>query len=91
MCMEVITPTRTDTDGGYLVGEPSGSLRLVELVEVPLDKKDAFRAQHKLFNTNNIWVNLKALKRLMDSGDGVSQAACGVYFQFMSYDSMSLK
>ena len=63
MCMEVITPTRADNDGGYLVGTNNGGMRLVELVEIPPESKDSFRAQHRLFNTNNIWINLKALKR----------------------------
>lgn len=68
MAMEVITPTRQDYEGGYLVGD-GDKLRVIELVEVPAAQRDAFRLTHKHFNTNNIWINLKALKRIMESGD----------------------
>ena len=68
MCVEVTQPNRTDTDGGYVVAEPDGRVRLVEIHEVPLDKRDDFKKRHHRFNTNNIWLNLRSLKRIMDQG-----------------------
>jgi UTP--glucose-1-phosphate uridylyltransferase len=69
MCMEVVEPNRTDTDGGYVVAQPDGKISLVEIHEVPLEKRDDFKKKHHMFNTNNIWLNLRSLKRIMDQGD----------------------
>ena len=44
-------------------------LRLVEINEVPIEKRDEFKRRHKHFNTNNLWINLRALKRTMDAGE----------------------
>jgi UDP-N-acetylglucosamine pyrophosphorylase len=41
----------------------------VEIHEVPLEKRDDFKKKHHMFNTNNIWLNLRSLKRIMDQGD----------------------
>jgi UTP--glucose-1-phosphate uridylyltransferase len=70
ICVEATTPNRTDTDGGYLTVSPTdGKVRLVEISEVSADRRDDFKRRHKFFNTNNIWVNLRALKKMMDTTD----------------------
>ena len=38
------------------------------LVQVPKDNVDEFKSikKFKVFNTNNLWVSLRAIKRLLD-------------------------
>jgi hypothetical protein len=68
ICVESTTPNRTDTEGGYFTHSPTdGKVRLVEISEMPGDKREEFKRRHKFFNTNNIWVNLRSLKKLMDT------------------------
>ncbi|XP_065919351.1 UTP--glucose-1-phosphate uridylyltransferase-like [Dysidea avara] len=64
--MEVIDRTRSDVRGGTLVNY-DGKIRLLELAQVPKDKVDEFKSvsKFKIFNTNNLWVNLKAVDRLL--------------------------
>lgn len=70
MCIESTTPNRTDTDGGYLTVSPTdGKVKLVEISEITGDKRDEFKRRHKFFNTNNVWLNLRSLKKLMDTTD----------------------
>lgn len=70
ICVESTTPNRTDTEGGYFTHSPTdGKVRLVEISEMPADKREEFKRRHKFFNTNNIWVNLRSLKKLMDTTD----------------------
>lgn len=70
MCIESTTPNRTDTDGGYFTVSPlDGKVKLVEISEIAGDKRDEFKRRHKFFNTNNIWLNLRSLKKLMDTID----------------------
>ncbi|XP_065919353.1 UTP--glucose-1-phosphate uridylyltransferase-like [Dysidea avara] len=64
--MEVIDRTRSDVRGGTLVNY-DGKIRLLEMAQVPKDKVDEFKSvsKFKIFNTNNLWVNLKAIDRLL--------------------------
>ncbi|KAF8893994.1 UTP-glucose-1-phosphate uridylyltransferase [Infundibulicybe gibba] len=64
--MEVTKRTKADIEGGTLVDQ-NGKIRLLELSQVPAGHIDDL---HKLqfFNTNNLWVNLQALKYLMEKG-----------------------
>ncbi|XP_065919352.1 UTP--glucose-1-phosphate uridylyltransferase-like [Dysidea avara] len=64
--MEVTDKTRSDVKGGTLVNY-DGKIRLLELAQVPKDKVDEFKSvsKFKIFNTNNLWVNLKAIDRLL--------------------------
>ena len=65
-CMEVTRKTRADVKGGTLV-EYDGKFRLVELAEV--DKShvaDFYKFDY--FNTNNLWVNLRGIQRLIAPG-----------------------
>ncbi|KRX46454.1 UTP--glucose-1-phosphate uridylyltransferase [Trichinella murrelli] len=66
--MELTDKTRADVKGGTLIFY-EGSLRLLELAQVPKDNKDEFYSvtKFKYFNTNNMWVNLKRMKELVIS------------------------
>ncbi|XP_065893166.1 UTP--glucose-1-phosphate uridylyltransferase-like [Dysidea avara] len=63
--MELTNKTKSDVRGGALV-KYGGKSRLLELSQVPADKVADFHSRFKLFNTNNLWVNLKALKPKLD-------------------------
>ncbi|KAF7684263.1 UTP--glucose-1-phosphate uridylyltransferase [Astathelohania contejeani] len=67
--MEVTDKTRADIKGGTLI-EYEGDLRLLEIAQVPEDKKGDFTSvrKFKVFNTNSAWINLKKLKEILDSG-----------------------
>ncbi|OUC43547.1 UTP--glucose-1-phosphate uridylyltransferase [Trichinella nativa] len=66
--MELTDKTRADVKGGTLIFY-EGSLRLLELAQVPKDNRDEFYSvtKFKYFNTNNMWVNLKRMKELVIS------------------------
>lgn len=68
--MEVTSPNRTDNDGGYLV-KPVGKddTRFIEINEVAMEDREDFKRRFKHYNTNNLWVNLRALKRQIEAGD----------------------
>ncbi|XP_032221634.1 UTP--glucose-1-phosphate uridylyltransferase isoform X2 [Nematostella vectensis] len=65
--MEVTDKTRADVKGGTLI-EYDNRLRLLEIAQVPKQHVDEFKSVSKfrIFNTNNLWVNLKAVKRLVE-------------------------
>ncbi|CDH56095.1 utp-glucose-1-phosphate uridylyltransferase [Lichtheimia corymbifera JMRC:FSU:9682] len=65
--MEVTDKTRADIKGGTLI-DYDGKIRLLEIAQVPDEHVEDFKSIKKfnIFNTNNIWINLRALKRLMD-------------------------
>ncbi|KAJ7346762.1 UTP-glucose-1-phosphate uridylyltransferase [Mycena albidolilacea] len=67
--MEVTDKTKADVKGGTLINY-GGSMRLLEIAQVPSKHVDEFKSvrKFKIFNTNNLWINLKALKRVMDKG-----------------------
>ena len=67
--MEVTDKTRADIKGGTLV-QCDNRLRLLEIAQVPKDYEDEFKSvkKFKIFNTNNLWVQLKAMKRVVDTG-----------------------
>lgn len=46
-----------------------GSIQLLEIAQVPSEHVEDFKSvrKFKIFNTNNIWINLKALKRVMEN------------------------
>jgi len=66
--MEVTDKTKADVKGGTLI-DYDGSIRLLEIAQVPSEHTEEFKSvrKFKIFNTNNLWINLKALKRVMDS------------------------
>ncbi|XP_041352363.1 UTP--glucose-1-phosphate uridylyltransferase-like isoform X2 [Gigantopelta aegis] len=65
--MEVTDKTRADVKGGTLV-EIDGKLRLLEIAQVPKEHVDEFKSinKFKIFNTNNLWMNLEAMKRVVE-------------------------
>lgn len=67
--MEVTDKTRADIKGGTLI-EYDGSLRLLEIAQVPSSKKSEFTSvrKFKIFNTNSVWINLRALKEKLFYG-----------------------
>lgn len=72
--MEVAERTPADRKGGHLAQRASdGRLLLRESAQCPVEDTDAFQdiARHRYFNTNNLWLNLPALKRLLDEKGSV--------------------
>jgi len=67
--MEVTDKAKPDVKGGTLV-DYDGSLRLLELAQVAPEHLEEFLSVRKFksFNTNNLWVNLPALKRVIQTG-----------------------
>ncbi|EDO19361.1 hypothetical protein Kpol_1002p6 [Vanderwaltozyma polyspora DSM 70294] len=66
--MELTDKTRADVKGGTLISY-DGQVRLLEVAQVPKEHIDDFKniRKFKNFNTNNLWINLKAVKRLVES------------------------
>jgi UTP--glucose-1-phosphate uridylyltransferase len=66
--MEVAQKTPADIKGGHLARHKNGRLILREAAQCPADELDAFQdiERYRFFNTNNVWINLKALKTLFD-------------------------
>jgi UTP--glucose-1-phosphate uridylyltransferase len=72
--MEVADRTAADRKGGHLASRADGGgLVLREIAQTPDEDVDAFQdiERHRFFNTNTLWVNLRALDSLMRSRDGV--------------------
>ena len=67
--MEMTPKTPADVKGGTLY-QQDGKLKLLEIARVPDDKIDEFcdQKKFKVFNTNNIWINLIALKNRLNQG-----------------------
>ncbi|XP_054885265.1 UDP-glucose pyrophosphorylase 2b isoform X1 [Poeciliopsis prolifica] len=65
--MEVTDKTRADVKGGTLI-QYEGKLRLLEIAQVPKAHVDEFKSvsKFKIFNTNNLWISLTAIKRLQE-------------------------
>ena len=65
--MEAADRTESDRKGGHLARRDDGQLILRESAQCPDEDKAAFEDvnRHRYFNTNNLWINLPALKRLM--------------------------
>eukprot|EP01094_Clydonella_sp_ATCC50884_P010703 TRINITY_DN20553_c0_g1_i1.p1 TRINITY_DN20553_c0_g1~~TRINITY_DN20553_c0_g1_i1.p1 ORF type:complete len:514 (-),score=188.05 TRINITY_DN20553_c0_g1_i1:120-1559(-) len=63
--MEVTDKTRADVKGGTLILY-EGAIRLLEIAQVPDDHVEEFKSikKFKIFNTNNLWVNMAAIDRL---------------------------
>jgi UTP--glucose-1-phosphate uridylyltransferase len=71
---EVVDRTEADRKGGHLARRrDDGGLVLRETAQVPEEDQEAFEdtERHRFFNANNIWVNLRALKRALEERDGV--------------------
>ncbi|XP_014251468.1 UTP--glucose-1-phosphate uridylyltransferase isoform X3 [Cimex lectularius] len=64
--MEVTDKTKADVKGGTLI-QYEDKLRLLEIAQVPKDHIDEFKSikTFKFFNTNNLWVKLPAISRVL--------------------------
>ncbi|OAG29949.1 UTP--glucose-1-phosphate uridylyltransferase [Nematocida displodere] len=64
--MEVTKKTRADIKGGTLI-DYNGSLRLLEIAQVPEYHKTDFTSirKFKIFNTNSLWVSTSAIKDVL--------------------------
>ena len=72
--MEVCEKTPADRKGGHpAVLKETGRLVLRETAQTPEDDLERFRDidRWQYFNTNNLWVNLRALAAVLDENDGV--------------------
>lgn len=65
--MEVTDKTKADIKGGTII-EYNGHVRLLEIAQVPTAHKSDFTSikKFRIFNTNNIWVSTRAIKRILN-------------------------
>jgi UTP--glucose-1-phosphate uridylyltransferase len=68
--MELTVKTRADIKGGTLI-DYKNNIRLLEIAQVPSKHVDDFKSvkKFKYFNTNNLWVSLPAVKRVIQTGE----------------------
>jgi UTP--glucose-1-phosphate uridylyltransferase len=72
--MEVADRTEADRKGGHLAARASdGQLVLREIAQTPDEDQDAFQdvSRHRFFNTNTLWVSLRALAGVLEARDNV--------------------
>ncbi|ROW01482.1 hypothetical protein VSDG_02267 [Cytospora chrysosperma] len=68
--MELTNKTKADVKGGTII-DYEGSVRLLEIAQVPKEHVNEFKSIKKFsyFNTNNIWMNIKAIKRVVENNE----------------------
>lgn len=66
--MEVTNKTRADVKGGTLI-QYENRMMLLEIAQVPKDYVEEFKSVSKfsIFNTNNLWAKLDAIKRTIEN------------------------
>jgi len=66
--MELTDKTKADVKGGTII-DYEGTVRLLEIAQVPREHTQDFKSIKKFryFNTNNIWLNLNAIKRVVQN------------------------
>ena len=71
--MEVADRTPADRKGGHLAQRAGGGLVLREVAQTPDEDLDAFQDidRHRFFNTNTLWIDLRALAATLDERGGV--------------------
>ncbi len=71
--MEVCRRLDIDKKGGHLAQDKDGQLLLREAAQCPENEVDEFQDTdvYRWFNTNNLWINLEALRRKLDENDNV--------------------
>ncbi|MEA2219072.1 MAG: UTP--glucose-phosphate uridylyltransferase [Solirubrobacteraceae bacterium] len=71
--MEVADRTPADRKGGHLARRAGSGLVLREVAQTPDADLDAFQdiERHRYFNTNTLWIELRALRSALDARDGV--------------------
>lgn len=67
--MEVTDKTRADVKGGTLI-RYKDELRLLEIAQVAKENVDEFKSvkKFKIFNTNNLWIKLDAIREVVTEG-----------------------
>jgi UTP--glucose-1-phosphate uridylyltransferase len=70
--MEAADRSEADRKGGHLARLRGGGLVLRERAQTPDEDIDAFEdvRRHRFFNTNTLWVDLRALADLLERRDG---------------------
>ncbi|CAL5869235.1 uncharacterized protein PFLUO_LOCUS3463 [Penicillium psychrofluorescens] len=65
--MELTDKTKADVKGGTII-DYDGKVRLLEIAQVPKEHVNEFKSikKFKYFNTNNIWLNVRAIKRVVE-------------------------
>ncbi|CCC06422.1 hypothetical protein SMACR_04810 [Sordaria macrospora] len=68
--MELTNKTKADVKGGTII-DYDGSVRLLEIAQVPKEHVNEFKSikKFKYFNTNNIWMNVNAIKRVVENNE----------------------
>ncbi|KAK2756128.1 UTP-glucose-1-phosphate uridylyltransferase [Arachnomyces sp. PD_36] len=68
--MELTDKTKADVKGGTII-DYEGKARLLEIAQVPKEHTNEFKSikKFKYFNTNNIWMNLRAIKRVVEENE----------------------
>ena len=71
--MEVAYRTLADSKGGHLARRPDGQLILRELAQCPANELEQFQDvdHYRFFNTNNLWIHLPSLHRIIREQEGV--------------------
>ncbi len=73
--MEVADRTEADKKGGHLARLRNGQLTLREIAQCPETDLHHFQdvKRHRFFNTNNLWIDLTALRKLLDQKQNILQ------------------
>jgi len=71
--MEVCDRTAMDKKGGHLAEDRFGRLLLREIAQCPENELEQFQDTrfYSYFNTNNLWIDLEALRHIMQQENGV--------------------
>ncbi len=71
--LEVAQRTAADRKGGHLAQRPDGQLILREIAQCPAEELESFQdiERYRYFNTNNLWIHLPSLQRLLDERNGI--------------------
>lgn len=71
--MEVADRTEADRKGGHIARAPGGGLLLREVAQCPSEDMPAFQdvGRHRYFNTNTLWLDLRAVAAELERRDGV--------------------
>jgi UTP--glucose-1-phosphate uridylyltransferase len=71
--MEVTDRTEADRKGGHIAARPGGGYVLRETAQTPKEDLDALQdiGRHRYVNTNNLWIDVQALRDLMHEREGV--------------------
>ncbi len=75
--MECADRTAADRKGGHLAQDLDGRLVLREVAQCPGEDAAAFQdiERHRYFNTNNLWIDLVAIQKMLDERGRSTRAA----------------